>query len=112
MDTHETNGLFIFRRDLRLIDNVGLYRASKMCDKLYTCFIFTPEQVTDENKYKSNNSVLFMIDSLKELENDINRQGGELITLFGKQEEIKQLMLMTRRTQKNLLKKKQLTKQK
>ena len=39
MDTHETNGLFIFRRDLRLIDNVGLYRASKMCDRLYTCFI-------------------------------------------------------------------------
>ena len=88
MDTHETNGLFIFRRDLRLIDNVGLYRASKMCDRLYTCFIFTPEQVTNENKYKSNNSVLFMIDSLKELENDINKQGGELITLFGKQEEV------------------------
>ena len=88
MDTHETNGLFIFRRDLRLIDNVGLYRASKMCDRLYTCFIFTPEQVTNENKYKSNNSVLYMIDSLKELENDINKQGGELITLFGKQEEV------------------------
>lgn len=88
MDTNETNGLFIFRRDLRLIDNVGLYRASKMCDRLYTCFIFTPEQVTNENKYKSNNSVLFMIDSLKELENEIHKQGGELITLFGKQEEV------------------------
>ena len=93
MDNHETNGLFIFRRDLRLIDNVGLYNASRMCDKLYTCFIFTPEQVTDENKYKSNNSVLFMIDSLNDLQKDINEQGGELITFFGKQEVIiKQLI--------------------
>jgi deoxyribodipyrimidine photo-lyase len=88
MNKKETTGLFVFRRDLRLNDNIGLYKASRMCDKLYTCFIFTPEQVTSANKYKSNNAVLFMIDSLVELQEDIQKLGGELIVLFGKQEEI------------------------
>ena len=38
-------GLFLFHRDFRIIDNNGLVNASKECDKLYTCFIFTKEQV-------------------------------------------------------------------
>ena len=33
-------GLFVFRRDLRLFDNVGLNQAWKQCNKLYVCFIF------------------------------------------------------------------------
>ena len=41
-----TRGLFVFHRDLRIFDNVGLNHAVNSCDKLYTCFIFTPEQVT------------------------------------------------------------------
>ena len=45
-------GLFIFHRDFRIIDNKGLINASKICEKLYTCFIFTPEQVSN-NDYKS-----------------------------------------------------------
>ena len=88
MNNKDTHGLFIFRRDLRLNDNIGLYKASRLCNKLYTCFIFTPEQVTNKNKYKSNNAVLFMIDSLVELQRDIKTLGGELIVLFGKQEDI------------------------
>ena len=44
-------GLFIFRRDLRLSDNTALLKACKECDKVYTIFIFTPEQVTDKNKF-------------------------------------------------------------
>ncbi len=88
MNKTETAGLFVFRRDLRLNDNIGLYKASRMFDKVYTCFIFTPEQVTNSNKYKSNNAVLFMIDSLVELQEDIQKLGGELIVLFGKQEEM------------------------
>ena len=49
------NGLFIFRRDLRIHDNVGLLEAYKLVKQLYTCFIFTPEQVSNRNDFKSTN---------------------------------------------------------
>ena len=50
------NGLFIFRRDLRIIDNNGLNLLNEKCKNIYTIFIFTPEQVGSSNKYKSDNS--------------------------------------------------------
>jgi len=76
-------GLFIFRRDLRLTDNTALLKASKECDKVYTVFIFTPEQVTDKNRFKSDISIAFMISALGELSKEIRKKGGQLITLFG-----------------------------
>ena len=54
------NSLFIFRRDLRCIDNIGLINACKNSKNVYAIFIFTPEQVK-KNNYKSDRSVLFMI---------------------------------------------------
>ena len=35
--------LFIFRRDLRIIDNIGLYNAMLIHKKIQPIFIFTPE---------------------------------------------------------------------
>lgn len=35
------NGLFIFRRDLRIQDNVGLYHAMKSCTSLYYFYFYT-----------------------------------------------------------------------
>ena len=75
------NGLFLFHRDFRIVDNIGIIEASKKCDKLYTCFIFTPEQV-QHNAYKSNNCVQFMIESLKDLSKQINQANGKLIILY------------------------------
>lgn len=89
-----TNGLFIFRRDLRLIDNIGLNSASKQCEKLYTTFYFTPEQVLN-NKYKSENAVQFMIESLFELEKDIKELNGELIVLLGEHLKILDMLCST-----------------
>ena len=80
-----TNGLFIFHRDFRIIDNVGLMQASKHCDNLYTCFIFTPEQVSKANTFRSQNAIQFMIESLTELEKDIHNQNGELLLFYGEQ---------------------------
>jgi len=77
------NGLFIFRRDLRIQDNKGLYLADELCNNIYTIFIFTPEQVTGANKFKSDNSVQFMIESLKDLSANINKNGGKLYTFYG-----------------------------
>lgn len=78
------NGLFIFRRDLRTIDNNGLNVLAKLCNNVYTIFIFTPEQVGSANKYKSNNSVQFMIESLADLASEIKTQEGQLHTFYGK----------------------------
>jgi len=77
------NGLFIFRRDFRVIDNVGLYVANSICKNIYPIFIFTPEQVTKENKYKSDNAVQFMIESLKDLSESISKMGGKLQCYYG-----------------------------
>ena len=79
------NGLFIFHRDFRINDNVGLIEASKQCKNLYTCFIFTPEQVGKANDYRSQNAIQFMIESLEDLESDLHIKGGKLLTFYGKQ---------------------------
>lgn len=82
------NGLFIFRRDLRIIDNNGLNFLSELCNNIYTIFIFTPEQVGSGNKYKSDNSVQFMIESLEVLASDIRNKGGKLHTFYGHNEKV------------------------
>lgn len=88
-----SNGLFIFHRDLRIVDNVGLDAACKLCDKLYTCFIFTPDQIGPANEYRSDNSVQFMIESLGELAKAIYAEGGELLTFYGHQSTILQKLI-------------------
>ena len=82
------NGLFIFRRDLRIIDNNGLNFLSELCNNIYTIFIFTPEQVGSANKYKSDNSVQFMIESLNDLADEIKHAGGNLTTFYGHNDKV------------------------
>lgn len=72
------SSIFIFRRDYRIYDNIGFIECMKNNKKVYPIFIFTPEQIKT-NDYKSSNAVQFLIESLKELENDIN-----LNIFFGK----------------------------
>jgi len=79
------NGLFIFHRDFRITDNIGLIEASKLCKNLYTCFIFTPEQVGKSNDFRSQNAIQFMIESLEDLESQIQLKNGKLLILYGKQ---------------------------
>ena len=81
-------GLFIFHRDFRIKDNIGLIELSKLVNKLYVCFIFTPEQVTEKNKYRSMNSIQFMIESLEDLEADIQKNGGKLMIFYGESNSI------------------------
>ena len=76
-------GLFVFHRDLRIVDNAGLVNAMMLCEKVYTCFVGTPEQISAKNLYRSTNAVRFMLESLDELARDIHRSGGELLFLYG-----------------------------
>lgn len=82
------NGLFIFRRDLRIVDNNGLNLLSEHCKNIYAIFIFTPEQVTSSNSFKSNNAVQFMIESLEDLESQISNKGGKLYCFYGSNDKI------------------------
>ena len=70
--------IFIFRRDLRLRDNKGLDFAIKNYENILPIFIFTPEQITNKNKYKSNNAIQFMCESLKELDDNLQEISSKL----------------------------------
>jgi deoxyribodipyrimidine photo-lyase len=89
----DQNGLFIFRRDFRIVDNTGLNLLNTKCKKIYTVFIFTPEQVTDKNNYKSENAVQFMIESLEDLSDDIKQNGGKLYSFYGENNKIIQHLI-------------------
>ena len=82
-------GLFIFRRDFRVIDNIGLNMANTICKHIYPVFIFTPEQVSNSNIFKSNNSIQFMIESLKDLSYAINKMtDNKLMCFYGNNNKI------------------------
>lgn len=72
--------LFIFRRDLRTVDNTTLLKIHNKYDKIIPVFIFTPQQVK-KNKYKSSRSIQFMIESLKEIPNLITFYGDNIKVL-------------------------------
>ena len=63
--------IFIFRRDFRIYDNKGLIECCENSDEVLLLFIFTPEQVKN-NEYFSSNSFQFLIESLQELEEELN----------------------------------------
>jgi deoxyribodipyrimidine photo-lyase len=69
--------LYIFHRDLRIVDNQTL-EAVKSSSHIIPLFIFTPEQVDSQNKFRSMFSINFMIESLQDLEDEIRKQNGHL----------------------------------
>jgi deoxyribodipyrimidine photo-lyase len=77
--------LFIFRRDLRLEDNTGLLFALEHAKEVLPCFIFTPEQL-ENNSYRGDRSLQFMLESLEELAGAIEAKSGKLSLFHGKPE--------------------------
>jgi deoxyribodipyrimidine photo-lyase len=72
--------IFLFTRDLRIVDNVGLEEAHKQSKFVLPVFIFTDSQINaSKNTYKSDKSVQFMIESLDDLEASIEKQNGKLL---------------------------------
>ncbi|KIX85386.1 deoxyribodipyrimidine photo-lyase [Vermiphilus pyriformis] len=82
MKLHRTT-LFIFRRDLRLEDNIGLNHALKNSEKVITAFILDPLQIGPDNTYKSDNCIEFMFESIKDLSDQIASKHGYLNILHG-----------------------------
>ena len=77
--------LFIFFRDLRLKDNIGLTETLKKNKNIIPIFIFIDEQINpNKNKYYSSNCVQFMCESLNDLNNQlINCKTSELNIFYG-----------------------------
>lgn len=78
--------IFIFHSDLRLHDNIGL--AECLSEKTVPVFIFTPEQLGDTNKYKSQNAINFMCESLKDLDDELRKHHSKLHTYYGNTAEV------------------------
>ena len=76
--------LFIFRRDSRMVDNTTLIKMMKDKKSIIPIFIFTPEQIDrKKNKYFSNNSVQFMIESLLELNKELKKFKSKIYFFYG-----------------------------
>ncbi len=75
--------IFIFRRDLRITDNIGLQNAILNTKTIIPLFICDPQQTTKKNVYKSERALQFMIESLMDLEDQFEKQKATLYILCG-----------------------------
>lgn len=80
--------LFIFRRDLRLQDNTALIAALEKSEQVIAAFIFDTAQITDENEFKSDNAIQFMIESLQELDAELKKRKSKLYLFYGDTQKI------------------------
>lgn len=81
-------GIFIFRKDMRIIDNRGLINLSTRCKEIIPIFIFDPYQVdlTPKTKnYLSFPALRFICESLKDLDKNISKSksGSKLYIFYG-----------------------------
>ena len=66
--------LFLFHRDLRANDNLGLIKATEESKEVCPLFIFDEKQVGEENSYRSENAIQFMVESLDDLEEELDNK--------------------------------------
>jgi deoxyribodipyrimidine photo-lyase len=84
-------GLYIFRRDLRIIDNISLYLLSKKCNFIIPIFILDKNQIkeNDKNKnYFSYNTVQFICESLIDLDKELKKKNSRLHLYYGEPDKI------------------------
>ena len=86
--------IFIFRRDLRLDDNIGLLHALQQSKTVIPCFILDEKQLNPKrNDYFSHNLVQFMAESLQDLDLALNKHKSRLYLFNGEIERIITLMI-------------------
>jgi deoxyribodipyrimidine photo-lyase len=79
--------LFVFRRDFRLEDNTGLIFALNSSERVIPAFIFTKQQIED-NPFRSDHCLKFMLESLEDLEGQLRERKGKLYFFKGEPEEV------------------------
>jgi deoxyribodipyrimidine photo-lyase len=76
--------VFLFRRDLRLEDNLGLLEVLENATTVIPAFIFDPRQVDrDKNEYFSEPAFHFLLQSLQELDDTLKNRGSKLFVYHG-----------------------------
>src|ERR1035437_2484249 len=75
--------VFWFRRDLRLIDNAGLFAALSSDFNVLPIFIFDT-CILDKLDKKTDRRISFIIAALHQLNNDLIERGTSLLVLHGK----------------------------
>ena len=73
--------IFWFRRDLRLFDNNGLYRALKSGKPVLPVFIFDKD-ILDALSDKNDRRVSFIYDSLQQMQAGIKKNNSSLYILY------------------------------
>ena len=73
--------IFWFRRDLRLIDNVGLFHALSQKDKLIPLFIFDTNII--DHLPKDDSRISFIYNQLRKINEKLQNYGSSLLVLKG-----------------------------
>lgn len=83
----QTTTLFWFRRDIRLEDNAGLYRALRENKSVLPTFIFDTE-ILNKLEDRADKRVEFIHQNLVTLKNQLEELGSSLLILLGNPVEI------------------------
>jgi deoxyribodipyrimidine photo-lyase len=73
--------IFWFRRDLRLDDNAGLYRALKSGNPVLCIFIFDPA-ILDKLENKKDTRITFIYETIKDLQQELEKHDSSLLVLY------------------------------
>ena len=87
MEEKYGRSLFLFRRDLRVRDNSGLFEASSTSETVIPVFIFDP-RLASQNPYFSHNAFQFMVESLRDLSREVAAERGLLCVFRGRPEAV------------------------
>ena len=83
MGSQEPISIFWFRRDLRLHDNAGLYRALKSGAPVLPIFIFDTE-ILNDLKDKQDKRVEFIYNVIQQMQSGLVAKGSTLKVMYGK----------------------------
>jgi deoxyribodipyrimidine photo-lyase len=86
MDNKNPVNIFWFRRDLRIDDNAGLYRALKSGNPVLPIFIFDKE-ILDKLEDKDDARVTFIYNAIEDINNELKKHGSSLLVIYDKPEQ-------------------------
>ncbi len=86
-------GLMIFRRDLRIEDNTALLTALQKSKTIIPLFIFDPTQQEQNNSFFSAPAFTFMIESLIDLEQTLQKHDLQLWHTIGNPSKVVEKLL-------------------
>jgi deoxyribodipyrimidine photo-lyase len=87
MNTTYQKSLFLFHRDLRLVDNIGLNQALVQSTHVLPAFIFDSRQI-EKNPYGGSASVGCMVRALSDLDQELKGQKSCLNIGYGLTHEV------------------------